>query len=91
MDKQGPDHQLSCRRFRILVAGRLEFRFAEGIDGIDLGHSEDGSTLDGSFVDQSHLRGILDRLWQLGIEVLKFEIYLSDPTPQQVAERHLDK
>lgn len=90
MEKHGPDHQLSRRRFRIYVAGRLEFRFVEGIDGIELGRSEDGSTLDGPFVDQSHLRGILDRLWQLVIEVLEFETYLSDNTPQRATERRLD-
>ena len=86
MEEHEPDHQLSTRRFRIYVAGRLDLRFIEGIDGVELGHSDDGSTLDGTFVDQSHLRGVLDRLWQLGIEVLKFETYLADNPPSQAAE-----
>lgn len=90
MENHGPDHQLSTRRFRIHVAGRLDLRFIEGIDGVELGHSDDGSTLDGTFVDQSHLRGILDRLWQLGIEVLKFETYLADNPLSQAAERRLE-
>lgn len=78
MEKHGPDHQLRTRRFRIHVAGRLDPRFIEGIDGIELGHADGGSVLDGPFVDQSQLRGVLDRFWQLGIEVLKFETYLTD-------------
>ena len=67
------------RRFRILVAGRLDDRFLDGIESLELGQAVDGSTLEGPLVDQSQLRGVLDRLWQLGIEVLKFETYRADP------------
>ncbi len=84
MEKQHlPDDQPGTRHFRIYVAGRLDRCFVEGIDEIQLGHSQDGSTLEGTFVDQSHLRGLLDRLWQLGIEVIKFETYLADGTPSR--------
>ena len=82
------------RRFRIWVAGRLDPRFADGVAGIELG--TDRSTLEGPFIDQSQLRGILDRLWQLGIEVRKFETYVPDPTdnqesvPSPAAERPID-
>lgn len=79
MEYQGQDARPSLRRFRIWVAGRLDAQFIDGAEEIELGHSTSGSTLDGVFVDQSHVRGILDRLWQLGIEVIKFETYLSDP------------
>lgn len=80
------DRSRSRRRFRIRVAGRLDERFVDGAAEIELGHSTGGSTLEGQFVDQSQIRGLLDRLWQLGIEVLAFEIYVPDPdepTPQK--------
>ena len=80
MDADSPDRSLSRRRFRIWVAGRLDTRFVEGVAGIELGDSPLGSTLEGPFLDQSQLRGILDRLWQLGIEILRFETYLPDAT-----------
>ena len=79
METHAQDPQLSRRRFRIGVAGRLDERFLDGAEEIEMGHSKDGSTLDGMVIDQSQLRGILDRLWRLGIEVLKFETYLADP------------
>lgn len=79
METHSQDIQPSRRRFRIWVAGRLDGRFVDGIEHMELGHSTDGSTLDGEFIDQSHLRGIPDRLWQLGIEVLRFDTYPSDP------------
>jgi hypothetical protein len=100
MDEHGQDNQPSQRRFRIWVAGRLDGRFIDGVDGVELGHSTDGSTLEGTLIDQSRLRGILDRLWQLGIEVIRFETYLPDSddlhtiepdkssSPPQAAKRH---
>ena len=78
METHAQDTQPIRRRFRISVAGRLDERFVDGVERIELGHSADGSTLEGPFIDQSQLRGILDRLWQLGIEVLKLETYLPD-------------
>ena len=71
-----PEQGSGPRRYRIWVAGRLDERIIDGFEGIELGRSVSGSTLEGPFVDQSQLRGILDRLWQLGIEVFKFETYL---------------
>ena len=79
MEMHSPDTSVSLRRFRIVVAGRLNERFVDGVPGVELGQSPDGSTLEGPFIDQSQLRGVLDRLWQLGIEVLRFETYAPDP------------
>ena len=76
MDTDAGQAPAASRRYRIWVVGRLDERFVDGLDGIELGGSEHGSTLEGPFVDQSQLRGVLDRLWQLGIEVFKFETYL---------------
>ena len=86
MEYHGQEARPSRRRFRIWVAGRLDAQFIDGAEDIELGHSRDGSTLDGMFVDRSHLRGILDRLWRLGIEVIKFETYPSDPDAPHAAE-----
>lgn len=77
-------HDTNPRRFRIGVAGKLDERFIDAFDNVELGHSPEGSTLDGVLIDQSQLRGILDRLWQLGIEVLRFETYRpAGPTARQ--------
>ena len=79
------------RRFRIWVAGRLDQRFLDAFDDVELEDSPEGSTLDGVLIDHSQLRGVLDRLWQLGIEVLRFETYVPDPqSPPSATERHPD-
>jgi hypothetical protein len=60
--------------FRIWVEGRLEPRFAEGLDDVEQNDVEEGTTLSGAFIDQSQLHGILDHLRALGIDVWRFEI-----------------
>ncbi len=79
------------RRFRIWVAGRLDDRFVEGLLDAELSDRPDGSLIEGPFIDQSYLRGILDRLWQLGIEVRKFETYLTDPTESRIERSEEDE
>lgn len=67
--------QQGVRRYRIWVAGRLGSGFAEGIDGMEQQDTGGATTLTGDLIDQSHIYGILDRLRQLGVEVLRFETY----------------
>jgi hypothetical protein len=62
------------RRFRILVQGRLDERFAEGLDGVVQEDAADGTTLSGDLLDQSQLHGVLDHLRRLGVDVLRFEV-----------------
>lgn len=83
MDNDAGQAPTCPSRYRICVAGRLDERFVDGFDGMELKRSASGSTLDGPFVDQSQLRGVLERLWQLGIDVLRFETYLPDPEETQ--------
>lgn len=67
--------QPNRRRFSIRVAGRLSADLAEDLGGAAGHDPAGGTTLTGEFVDQSQIYGILDRLRQLGIEVLRFETY----------------
>ena len=75
METMSEPGQPNRRRFSIRVAGRLSADLAEDLGGAAEHHPAGGSTLTGEFVDQSQIYGILDRLRQLGIEVLRFETY----------------
>ena len=77
--------QPNRRRFSIRVAGRLSADLAEDLGGAARRHSAGGTTLTGEFVDQSQIHGILDRLRQLGIEVLRFETYQPSAADQPPA------
>lgn len=88
MDEDNRDSQEGPRRFRIWVSGRLGQGFAEGIDErIEQEDADGGTTLTGEMVDQSQIHGILDRLRQLGIEVLRFETYRMGAETPSTMER----
>jgi hypothetical protein len=63
-------------RYRIVVKGRLSKRFlsAFGDLGIETRAARDGrsteTAISGVFVDQAHLYGVLNRLRDLGIELV---------------------
>lgn len=61
------------KRFTIWVAGRLSEGFAEDIGAVSQLDADGDTALTGQLVDQSQIYGILDRLRQLGIEVVRFE------------------
>jgi hypothetical protein len=75
METMAEPGQPNRRRFSIRVAGRLSADLAEDLGGAARHDRTGGTTLTGEFVDQSQIYGILDRLRQLGIEVLRFETY----------------
>jgi len=62
-------------RYEIVVRGELSARVAQGWEGMDLLKVEDGQTtlLAGEVVEQSQLRGLLDRLSDFGLELLSFK------------------
>jgi hypothetical protein len=57
-------------RYRICVRGRLTERFARAVEGMQMTSSGDETIFVGVVHDQSQLYGILDRLRDLGLELL---------------------
>lgn len=57
-------------RYRICVRGRLTERLASAVEGMQMTSSGDKTTFVGVVQDQSQLYGILDRLRDLGLELL---------------------
>ena len=62
-------------RHEVVVRGELSDRVAQVWEGMDLLKVEDGqiTLLAGEVVDQSQLRGLLDRLSSFGLELLSFK------------------
>lgn len=69
---------MESKMFRIVVAGQLDRGFSAGLDGVSLRHDGAQTALEGVFVDQSHLHGLLDQLRALGIEVTSFSTTAPD-------------
>jgi hypothetical protein len=59
--------------YRIWVRGRLTERFGSALDGMRLEPGEDASAFTGEVRDQSQLYGLLDRLRDLGFELVGLE------------------
>jgi hypothetical protein len=56
--------------YRIVIAGELSRRFAPAFDGMTM-HCTGGQTaITGMVVDQSHLHGLLDRVGELGLDLV---------------------
>ena len=61
---------MSGSRYRIVLRGRLSEHFESAFDGMTLEPGPNQTVLVGDVRDQAHLYGILDRLRDLGIELV---------------------
>jgi hypothetical protein len=59
--------------YRITVRGRLGDHFATAFDGMRLEPQAGRTVLIGTITDQAHLHGVLERLRDLGLELIKLE------------------
>lgn len=60
-------------RYEIVVAGRLDRRWVRWFEGLELDDEADGSTRFTGEVDQAALHGLLNRLRDLGIELISVQ------------------
>ncbi len=63
---------MTPQTYRIVVAGRLSDRFADGFDNMSQDQDGPNTILEGDLVDQAHLHGLLDQIRGLGIQVTSF-------------------
>lgn len=64
---------MEVTRYRIVVRGRLTPAFGTGLGGVTLEVLPGATALEGDFGDQSELNGMLERLRNLGIEVVSVD------------------
>ena len=57
-------------RYRIVVAGELSRRFAPAFDGMTVRCAGGETAITGVVLDQSQLHGLLDRVGDLGLELV---------------------
>jgi hypothetical protein len=56
--------------YQIVVRGELSQRFSTAFDGMALEARDGHTTITGPVVDQAHLHGLLDRVRDLGLELV---------------------
>ncbi len=63
----------SSKRYRIVLRGRLGDQFADSFAGMTLAPGRGETVLEGRLSDQSQLFGVLDRIRDLAIELVRLE------------------
>jgi hypothetical protein len=59
--------------YRIVVRGEIDDRFAFLFNGMRMERVEGTTVLTGTVVDQAQLHGYIDRLAELGLDLLRIE------------------
>jgi hypothetical protein len=69
--------------YQIVVRGELSQRFSTAFEGMALDAEDGQTTITGPVVDQAHLHGLLDRVRDLGLELVSVNATFtrSPPTP----------
>lgn len=65
--------------YRIVVRGELSRRFSTAFEGMSLVAQDGQTVISGPVVDQAHLHGLLDRVRDLGLELVSVN---AAPVPQ---------
>ncbi len=63
---------MSSGRYRIVVRGLLDDRFATAFDDMTQARAGRDTVLEGPFLDRPQFDGIFDRLRRLGLEIRSF-------------------
>lgn len=56
--------------YRIVVRGELSQRYVPAFEGMTLAADHGQTTITGPVLDQAHLHGLLDRVGDLGLELV---------------------
>jgi hypothetical protein len=67
--------------YRIVVAGELSCRFAPAFDGMTVQCGGGHTAITGMVVDQSQLQGLLDRVGELGLELVSVNAIANEDSP----------
>jgi hypothetical protein len=84
------EYAMGPRCYRIVVAGELSGRFAPAFDGMTVRCTGGQTAITGTVVDQSQLHGLLDRVGELGLELVSVNPVGDDDPPAGARRRRRD-
>jgi hypothetical protein len=65
--------QIRQLRYRLVLRGELDEKFGFLFEGMQMVRLAGTTVLTGPVTDQAHLLGLIERILELGIELLSFE------------------
>jgi hypothetical protein len=76
MKRRGSSGAVGSTIYRIVVRGELSQRYVPAFDGMTLERGEGQTAITGPVIDQAHLHGLLNRVGDLGLELLSVNVML---------------
>ena len=76
MKRRGSSGAMGPTIYRIVVRGELSQRYVPAFDGMTLATGEGQTAITGPVIDQAHLHGLLNRVGDLGLELLSVNVML---------------
>jgi hypothetical protein len=76
MKRSGSSGAMGPTIYQIVVRGELSQRYVPAFDGMTLTLGEGQTAITGPVIDQAHLHGLLDRVGDLGLELLSVNVML---------------
>jgi hypothetical protein len=86
MMRRPPSEPTGPTIYRIVVRGELSHRYRQAFEGMTLAAGEGETAITGPVVDQAQLHGLLDRVGDLGLELVSVNP-TPDPAPPAPAAR----
>jgi hypothetical protein len=70
---------MRSQRYEIVVRGVLSHRYSLAFEGMEVRVQDDRTRISGPVVDQAQLHGLIDRVGELGLELL--DVRVADGVP----------
>ena len=80
MEHKPPSGATEPTIYRIVVRGELSHRYLPAFEGMTLAAGDGETAITGPVVDQAQLHGLVDRVGDLGLELISV-----NPTPEPIA------
>jgi hypothetical protein len=76
MKRRGSSGAMGPTNYRIVVRGELSQRYTPAFEGMTLATGDGQTAIIGPVTDQAHLHGLLNRVSDLGLELLSVNVML---------------
>jgi hypothetical protein len=80
MKRPGWSDATGATVYRIVIRGELSARYVPAFEGMTLATGDGQTAITGPVIDQAHLHGLLNRIGDLGLELISI-----NPTPKPAA------
>ena len=81
MKRRGGSDATGATVYRIVVRGELSARYAPAFEEMTLATGDGQTAITGPVIDQAHLHGLLNRIGDLGLELISINPTLEPAAP----------